>query len=81
MKRTYHSHSYNKQARDLGNKLYEIFILEDNYEYKRDMNTGDVVNIYGEEAAATWIHESYRHPLVKIRAAKRLRRLVCKHNK
>lgn len=81
MKRENRPLSYSAEARCIGDELYVFFILDGGYEYKIDINTGDAVNIYGEEAAATWVHECYRHPLVKIRAAKRVRRLVRKHNK
>lgn len=81
MKRGNRLWSYSEEARYLGDELYEFFILENDYEYKIDISTGNVVYIYGEEAAATWVHECYRHPLVKIRAAKRVHRLIRKHNK
>ena len=56
--RTFHPKSYSQQARRLCDSLYNTIVK----------------GLVAEESAVEFLHESYRHSLVRHRAAKRLGR-------
>ena len=60
--RTYHPESWSVQARELADRIYN--------------QLGEGENKYSLKEAENFFSNSYRHPLIRQRAAKRFGRLV-----
>jgi len=79
--KTYHPKSWSQQAREKGNSVYRAWIAKNEPLEVFNMETGEYETIYGEQAAMWQLNNSYRHPLIVNRAAKRVGRLARKHKK
>ena len=70
--RTYHPRSWSEQAREKADTTYYNYIVR-NYTF---IDTLDRAEIGGEAGAVRSLANSYRAPIIRYRAAKRLGRLI-----
>lgn len=76
MNRTYHSRSWSKQAREKADVTYRNYIVGNCTYTVWLIDTLDRAEIGGEAGAVRSLAASYRAPIIRYRAAKRLGRLI-----
>lgn len=75
------SPSISEEVRIIGTALYESFMLDNYYVTVRNIITGDFEHFYGEDAIRIKLNSSSYSSIIIYRSAKRVRRLIRKHNK
>ena len=76
MNRTYHPRSWSKQAREKADAMYCNYIVGNCTYTVWLIDTLDRAEIGGEAGAVCSLAASYRAPIIRYRAAKRLGRLI-----
>lgn len=71
--RTYHPQSWSQQAREMADNMFNNVIY---YTYTHPEKWPDVMKQTPEQAAIEFFQTSYRHPLIRERAAGRFGRLL-----
>ena len=81
MNRAWRAKSWSAQARVMAKKLYREYVENNSTDLVFNSKTHEVKEVSGHEAAMYFLATSYRAPIIKYRAAKRLGRMMRKHNK
>lgn len=76
MNRSYHAQSWSEQAREKANTAYYNYIVGNCTYTVWLIDTLDRAEIGGEAGAVRSLAASYRAPIIRYRAAKRLGRLI-----
>ena len=77
MNRTYHPKSWSQQARDMADVIFEQVIYF-NYIHPENWEHEDITP---EQWATEFFQASYRHPLIRSRAAGRYGRMLREYKK